>query len=100
MDSVQANKKLEAEFDTATTHLLLVDADVSQSDVISMTDEMQQVDGVKTVLGIDSLLGAGIPESILPEDVLSALKGDRYQLMMISSEYVISPMRSISRSMS
>ena len=90
LPSVVANKKLEETFDTATTHLLLVDSDVSQKDVRDMTEEMKQVDGVKTVLGIDSLLGAGIPESILPEDLLSLVKGDRYQLMLINSSYIIS----------
>ena len=88
--SVIANHKLEDTFDTATTHLLLIDADVSQTDVPDMTDEMQQVDGVRSVLGIDSLLGAGIPETILPDDILSKLKGDRYQLMLVSSSYIIS----------
>ena len=83
LKSVIANKKLEETFDMATTHLLLVDSD-------DMTAEMEQVDGVKSVFGIDSLLGAGIPESILPEDVLSMVKGERYQLMLINSSYVIS----------
>ena len=55
-----------------------------------MTKEMQQVDGVKDVFGIDSLLGADIPESILPQDVLSKVRSDRYQLMLINSAYVIS----------
>ena len=90
LKSVIANKKLEETFDMATTHLLLVDSDVSQKDVRDMTEEMAQVDGVKTVIGIDSLLGAGIPESILPDDILSLVKGDRYQLMLINSAYVIS----------
>ena len=90
LESIQANKKLEETFDMSTTHLLLVDADVSQKDVRDMTKEMQQVDGVKSVIGIDSLLGAGIPESILPEDVLSLVKGERYQLMLVNSAYVIS----------
>jgi predicted RND superfamily exporter protein len=90
LPSVVANQKLEETFDTATTHLLLVDADVSQTDVRRMTAEMQQVDGVTSVYGIDSLLGADIPENILPKDVLKLVKGDRYQLMLINSEYVIS----------
>ena len=90
LESVIANKKLEETFDMATTHLLLVDSDVSQKDVRDMTEEMRQVDGVKSVIGIDSLLGAGIPESIVPDDVLSLVKGDRYQLMLINSSYVIS----------
>ena len=88
--SVIANKKLESTFDMATTHLLLVDSDVSQKDVRDMTEDMKRVDGVKSVFGIDSLLGAGIPESILPPEALSMVKGDRYQLMLINSAYVIS----------
>ena len=71
----------------ATTHLLLVDSDVSQKDVRDMAEEMRQVDGVRSVIGIDSLLGAGIPESIVPDDVLSLVKGERYQLMLINSSY-------------
>ena len=90
LKSVIANKKLEETFDMATTHLLLVDSDVSQKNVRDMMEEMQQVDGVKSVIGIDSLLGAGIPESIVPDDILSLVKGERYQLMLINSAYVIS----------
>ena len=90
LESVIANKKLEETFDMATTHLLLVDSDVPQQDVRNMTEEMQQVDGVRSVIGIDSLLGAGIPESIVPKDVLGMVKSDRYQLMLINSAYVIS----------
>ena len=90
LKSIVANKKLNETFDMSTTHLLLVDSGVSQRDVLDMTDEMKRVDGVKNVIGIDSLLGAGIPESILPPDTLSMLKGGRYQLMLINSAYVIS----------
>ncbi len=90
LPSVVANRKLEDTFDMATTHLLLVDAGLSQTEVRNMSAEMEKVDGVKNVLGIDSLLGAGIPESILPPQVLSLVKSDRYQLMLINSAYVIS----------
>ena len=90
LPSIIANRKLEETFDVSTTHLLLVDADVSQTDVRKMTEEMRQVDGVTDVLGMDSLLGADIPESILPEEIRSLVRSDRYQLMLISSAYVIS----------
>ena len=90
LPSVIANNKLEDTFDMSTTHLLLVDADVSQTDVRNMTEEMRKVDGVTDVFGIDSLLGADIPESILPEEALSMVRSNRYQLMLINSAYVIS----------
>ena len=90
LESVKANTKLSETFDVSTNHLVLVDADVPQKNVVAMTDEMAEVDGVKQVLSIDSLLGAGIPESIVPDEILSELKSDEYQLMLISSEYIIS----------
>lgn len=90
LPSVEANSRLADAFDVSTSHLVLVDADVPQKDVCAMTDEMAAVDGVQQVLSLDSLLGAGIPESILPDDVISALKSDNYQLMLVSSAYVIS----------
>lgn len=90
LPSVEANKHLADTFDVSTSHLVLVDADVPQKDVCAMTDEMAEVDGVQQVLSLDSLLGAGIPERILPDDVISALKSDNYQLMLVSSAYVIS----------
>ena len=90
LESSQANTKLAETFDVSTTHLVLVDADVSQKAVCDMTEEMSNVDGVQQVLSLDSLLGAGIPESFLPEDVTELLKSDRYQLMLINSAYVVS----------
>ena len=90
LESSQANTKLAETFDVSTTHLVLVDADVSQKVVCDMTEEMSNVDGVQQVLSLDSLLGAGIPESFLPEDVTELLKSDRYQLMLINSAYVVS----------
>jgi len=90
LESVIASEKLKENFDVSTTHLLLVDADVSQKDVREMSEEMRGVDGVQSVLGLDSLLGAGIPESILPDEVVSKVKNGGYQLMLINSEYIVS----------
>ncbi len=88
--STQADAKLSETFEVSTSHLVLVDADVSQKQVKDMAHEMAEVDGVKQVLCLDSLLDAGIPESALPDDVLSILKSDNYQLMLVTSEYVVS----------
>ena len=88
--SVKANEKLADAFDVSTTHLALIDSDVGQKDVCAMADEMAAVDGVQQVLCLDSLLGPGIPESILPDETVSLLKSGSYQMMLISSSYVIS----------
>lgn len=83
---VIANSKLREDFNVASTHMLLVDANTAPKDVRSMIKEMEQVDGVKYVLGLQSVIGSAVPEEILPESVTSVLKSDKWELMLINSE--------------
>ena len=87
IDFVIANTKLSEDFDISTTHMVLIDSSLSQKDVKRMTAEMEKVDGVKYVLGMESLLGSEIPEEIIPEKLSSVLEDDRYELLLINSSY-------------
>ena len=87
MEYVIANKKLSQEFDIASTHMLLVNADLPDSDVRAMIDEMEQVPGVKYVLGMESVAGPMIPMEVLPDSVRSMLESDQWELLLINSEY-------------
>ena len=89
MEYVIANSKLSEDFHIASTHMLLVDADLPSKTVRSMIDEMEQVDGVKYVLGLESVVGSRVPEDILPESVLEILKSDKWELLLINSEYKV-----------
>ena len=89
IEYVVANSKLRDEFDIASTHMLLLDSSLSSKDVHSMIDEMKQVDGVKYVLGLESLVDASIPEEMLPDSVTSLLESDRWELLLINSEYKV-----------
>ena len=89
IEYVTAKNKLADEFNIASTHMVLVDSSVSDKDKASMIHEMEEVPGVKFVLGIESLTDARIPEEMLPEDALKMLKSDKWELMMISSEYKV-----------
>lgn len=89
MEYVIANSKLSKEFDIASTHMLLVDASLPSKQVRSMISDMEQVDGVKYVLGLESVVGVGVPEEILPDSVRSILKSDKWELLLINSEYKV-----------
>lgn len=89
MEYVIANSKLSEEFDIASTHMLLVDVSLPSKQVRSMISDMEQVDGVKYVLGLESVVGAGVPEEILPDSVRSILKSDKWELLLINSEYKV-----------
>ena len=87
MEYVIANSRLQEDFNIASTHMLLIDADLAPKSVRSMIDEMEQVDGVKYVLGLESVVGSRIPEELLPKSVTEILKSDKWELMLINSEY-------------
>lgn len=87
IEYVIANSKLQEEFNIASTHMLLLDAGVPAKDVHAMIDEMEAVDGVKYVLGLESVVDAAMPEAMLPESVTTLLKSNRWELLLINSEY-------------
>ena len=89
MEYVIANSKLSEDFDIASTHMLLVNADTPEKSVRGMMDEMEQVDGVKYVLGLESVIGSRVPEEILPESITGLLKSDKWELLLINSEYKV-----------
>ena len=87
MDYVIANSKLSETFDIASTHMILADSSIPPKAIRSMIDEMEQVDGVKYVLGLESVVGSLVPEEILPESVTGLLKSDKWELLLINSEF-------------
>ena len=89
IDYVIANSKLAEDFDISSTHMLLVDANLPTRDVRDMIDEMEQVDGVKYVLSLESVVGPLVPEDILPDSVRSLLNDGQRELMLINSEYKV-----------
>ncbi|WP_302212556.1 RND family transporter [uncultured Ruminococcus sp.] len=89
LNSVIANTKLDEEYHMATTHMLLVDADMKPKEVNAMLQEMGDVDGVSFSMSLDTLIGPSIPREIVPESVTKILKSDKWQLMLIGSEYKV-----------
>ncbi len=89
MDYVIANSKLSDDFDVASTHMLLVNADLSSKTVKQMTKEMEKVDGVKYVLGLDSVIGSSVPEEIIPDELKETLESNNWKLLLINSEYKV-----------
>lgn len=87
LPSVVSNRVLDEDFHMGATHMILVDSNIESSKVSAMCDEMKKVDGVKSVIGIDALLGPGIPREVLPEKITNALVSKDWELMLINSEY-------------
>ncbi|MBR3338719.1 MAG: MMPL family transporter [Lachnospiraceae bacterium] len=87
LPSVTANAKLDEVFHMGATHMLLVDSSLESTQTEKMCDEMKHVEGVKSVIGLDSFVGAEIPREFLPAKITDALMSKDWQLILINSEY-------------
>lgn len=85
----QANKMLKENFDMNSMYMVLADSDMSIQEVNSMTNEIKNLDGISFVLGLDSALSKGIPEELLPTDIVKNLKSEDYQIILVGSDYII-----------
>lgn len=82
-----ANQKLQDTFDMSTVHMVLLEKGRDAKEKTQMLEKIENVDGVQWALGMNSLVGPGIPESMIPEKLRSMLQSDHYELQFICSEY-------------
>ena len=89
LPSIVANEKLDENFEMNCTHMLLTDVNLPADQTTMMIDELEQVDGVKEVLGLDSIIGPSVPSEMIPDDIKGMLQSDEYKMMLIVSEYKV-----------
>ena len=89
LESVTANTKLSEEYNMNSTHILMVNSDMSAKEADSLMKEMEKVNGVQFAMGLNSLVGPAIPDEVIPEDIKGKLKSGDWQIMLIGSEYEV-----------
>lgn len=87
---IEANDKLEEDFNIGTTHMIVADSDMPAKDGGAMSEAIGKIDGVNNVIGVDALLGPAIPKDLIPNEYISSLVCGDKQLIMINSEYKVS----------
>lgn len=89
LDSIAANTKLNDTFQMNSTHMLLVDSQLEAKKIAEMTEEIKKLDGIKSVIGLDAMLGSEIPRELIPSRLTEMLINENYELMLVSSEYKV-----------
>lgn len=87
LPSIVSNQRLKNEFDMAVSHFIILRDDISSTDMYEMERQLEQVPGVTSVVSYHSMLGTGIPDFFIPDEVKNMLKQDGYQMMMVNSSY-------------
>lgn len=87
LTSMEGLTKLKDDFGMACTQFVIIDDSLPADKLIEMEHKLEALDGVTSLLAYNSIVGAAIPDTIIPDDIISLCKQDGKQLMMINSEY-------------
>ena len=87
LDSNVSNEKLKEDFDMSTVHMVLLKNGLDSKQKTQMLDRIENVDGVKWSLGMNSLIGPTFPESMIPSNIKEMLQSDNYEVQFVCSEY-------------
>lgn len=87
MDFAVANRKLNEEFGLSNVHMLLTDANLSTDNILNLTNDLKNIDGIESVLNLEQILGNQIPAEILPESVVDIARSNEHELTLAISKY-------------
>jgi len=89
IEVVKANKKLAETFNVASTHMLLTDSKLPEKETREMLKEIEKIDGIQKVIGMETVVGPLVPEAVIPDKVKSMLESENWKLVLINSEYAV-----------
>ena len=87
MSSIVALNKMKDNFNMTSTHFIIVKDDIKSYKMKEMTDRIENLEGVTTVLSYDKFIGPNIPEDFVPRDIKEIFKQGGYNLLLVNSEY-------------
>lgn len=87
LPSVSALTKLKKDFNMATTHFVITDADVPTGEISKMVREIEAMDGIENVIALNAYIGPAISDDILPDQILAICEKENKRMMMINASY-------------
>ena len=89
LPSIVAGEKLQESFEMNSTHIVMLDSNLSRKDTKKFMKEVEKIDGIKKVLGLESFVGSAVPDELIPENLKEVVDDGEYKLIFILSEYKV-----------
>ena len=87
LQSIEANNELKNKFNMVSTEIALVNKDIPNYKLNEMLEKIEKLDGIEWTLSYSKIAGSEFPEEMLSDNIKSVFENDRYQLIIINSEY-------------
>ena len=87
---LNANEKLHDDFNISTTYMVIADEKMPIRDNKAMVDEIEELDGIVNVIGLEKVVGTAIPKEVLPDQITNSMAAKGHQMIVINSKYKVS----------
>ena len=84
-----ATKELQEKYNMMSQSMIIMDKNIEDYKVNQMIEEIEQLDGIQTVLSASALSKMGISDILIPQSLKEMYENDEYRLVIVSSEYDI-----------
>lgn len=89
LQSISASNEMREQYDMNTVDMVLLDVDTPTNKVNEIMTQLESVDGITNVVGIDSIIGPVIPEDMVPDTILDVFESENYKMIMALSSYKV-----------
>ena len=83
------SKKLKEDYGLISQSMILIDANLDDGKINSMIDEIENLDGIDSVISINLLNKYGISNDVIPSKIKDIFETNKYKLILVNSNYEI-----------
>ncbi|MEY8427310.1 efflux RND transporter permease subunit [Lachnospiraceae bacterium 46-15] len=87
LESAVANEKLSNQFHLSNVYMLLLENGMDAKEKQEMMEQVKEVDGVKWCIGMNSVVGSGVPGDMIPDELSKMLQGENYEVEFVASDF-------------
>lgn len=87
LPAVEGTNELKDKFDMTTSHFIMVDQDLSASKTRQMVDEIENLDGITSVVAYEKFAGPMIPSELEPDAIRDVLEANGRKLILVNTSY-------------
>src|SRR5574344_924944 len=84
-----ANQELKNKFGIVSPEIILINKDIKNNTIDEIINKIENIDGINYALSYSKISELGIPESMIDKEISSTFNNDKYQMILVNSEYEI-----------
>ena len=86
-DSIISTNKMKSDYNMESTNFILIKDTLEPKYINKMIKEIESLDGITSVIGLEKYIGPRIDQELLPPDIANLVKSGGYEQILVNSEY-------------